>query len=44
MVGAVPVGVQLVGGRFNEELLLQAGEAIEQGGVPPSPIDPVRAC
>jgi len=41
MVGAVPVGVQLVGGRFNEELLLQAGEAIEQGGVPPSPIDPV---
>ncbi len=43
MVGPVPVGVQLVGGRFNEELLLQAGEAIEHGGAPPSPIDPVPA-
>jgi amidase len=41
MVGQVPVGVQLVAARFREELLLAAGEAIEAGGVPPSPIDPV---
>jgi amidase len=38
--GAVPVGVQLVAGRYREDLLLAAGGAIEAGGVPPSPIDP----
>jgi amidase len=42
LVGRVPVGVQLVSGRFREDLCLLAGEAIEAGGVPPSPIDPVR--
>ena len=36
-----PVGVQLVAGRFREDLCLAAGEAIEAGGVPPAPIDPV---
>ncbi len=41
LVGRVPVGVQLVSGRFREDLCLSAGEAIEAGGVPPSPIDPV---
>jgi len=41
VVGQVPVGVQLVAARFREELLLTAGEAIEAGGVPPAPIDPV---
>jgi amidase len=41
MEGGLPVGVQLVAGRFEEELLLQAGEDIEAGGVPPTPIDPV---
>jgi len=41
MVGKVPVGVQVVSGRFREDLCLAAGEAIEAGGVPPSPIDPV---
>jgi amidase len=41
MVGQTPVGVQLVAARFREELLLLAGEAIEAGGVPPAPIDPV---
>jgi amidase len=41
LVGRVPVGVQLVAGRFREDLCLAAGEAIEAGGVPPSPIDPV---
>jgi len=41
--GTAPVGVQLTAGRFREDLLLAAGEAIEAGGVPPSPIDPRRA-
>lgn len=41
MVGAVPVGVQLIGGRFQENALLLAAEAIERGGAPPSPVDPV---
>ncbi len=42
LVGRVPVGVQLVAGRFREDLLLAAGEAIEAQGAPPSPVDPVR--
>jgi amidase len=41
MVGRSPVGVQVVAGRYREDLCLAAGEAIEAGGVPPSPIDPV---
>jgi amidase len=41
MVGRTPVGVQLVAGRYREDLCLAAGEAIEAGGVPPSPVDPV---
>jgi amidase len=41
LVGRVPVGVQIVSGRFREDLCLAAGEAIEAGGTPPSPIDPV---
>jgi amidase len=41
LVGRVPVGVQVVAGRYREDLCLNAGEAIEAGGVPPSPIDPV---
>ena len=41
MVGKSPVGVQVVSGRYREDLCLAAGEAIEAGGVPPSPIDPV---
>ena len=41
MVGQTPVGVQVVAGRYREDLCLAAGEAIEDGGVPPSPIDPV---
>jgi amidase len=40
LVGTVPVGVMLVAGRFREDLLLAAGEAIERGGTPPTPIDP----
>ncbi len=40
MVGRAPVGVQLVAGRYREDLCLAAGEAIEARGVPPMPIDP----
>ena len=41
MVGATPVGVQIVADRYREDLCLRAGEAIEAGGAPPAPIDPV---
>ena len=41
LVGRAPVGVQVVSGRYREDLCLAAGEAIEAGGMPPSPIDPV---
>jgi amidase len=41
LMGKVPVGVQIVSGRYREDLCLAAGEAIEAGGTPPSPIDPV---
>ena len=40
MAGNGPVGVMLVAGRYREDLLLRAGEAIERGGTPPTPIDP----
>jgi amidase len=40
LVGRVPVGVQVVSGRYREDLCLAAGEAIEAGGVPASPVDP----
>jgi amidase len=39
-VSGIPVGVMLVAGRFREDVLLAAGEAIERGGVPATPIDP----
>ena len=40
LVGKTPVGVQLIAGRFREDLCLLAGEAVEAGGVPASPVDP----
>jgi amidase len=40
LVGTAPVGVQLVAGRYREDLCLAAAEAIEAGGAPPGPIDP----
>ena len=40
LVGRVPVGVQLLAGRYREDLLLQAGAAIEAAGVPATPVDP----
>jgi amidase len=41
LVGRVPVGVQVVSTRFREDLCLLAGEAIEAGGTPSAPVDPV---
>jgi amidase len=41
LVGRVPVGVQIVSGRYREDLCLSAGEAIEVAGVPSAPVDPV---
>ncbi|WP_295851444.1 amidase family protein [Tardiphaga sp.] len=43
LVGRTPTGVQIVAGRYREDLCLLAGEAIEAGGTPVSPIDPVTA-
>jgi amidase len=40
LVGTVPVGVQLLAGRYREDLLLNAGAVIETAGTPPSPVDP----
>jgi amidase len=39
-VGGIPVGVQLLAGRYREDLLLSAGAAIEAAGVPATPVDP----
>ncbi len=39
-VGRTPVGVQLIASRYREDLLLDAGAAIEAGGDPILPIDP----
>src|SRR3981189_3623891 len=41
LVGRVPVGVQVVSGRYREDLCLLAGEAIEAGGTPSMPVDPI---
>jgi amidase len=41
LVGRVPVGVQIVSGRYREDLCLSAGEAIEALGTPSTPVDPV---
>ncbi len=40
LVGRTPVGVQLIAGRYREDLLFKAGCVIEAAGVPESPIDP----
>jgi amidase len=42
LVGRIPVGVQVVSGRYREDLCLLAGEAIEAAGTPSAPVDPVR--
>ena len=43
LAARTPVGVQIVAGRFREDLCLDAGEAIEARGVPPAPVDPQAA-
>ncbi|MEL7468206.1 MAG: amidase family protein [Pseudomonadota bacterium] len=43
LVGTVPVGMQLVGGRYREDVLLDAGRIIEAAGTPPMPCDPSPA-
>jgi len=42
LVGRIPVGVQIVSGRYREDLCLAAGEAIEAGGTPSAVIDPAN--
>src|SRR3954469_9685654 len=42
LVGRIPVGVQVVSGRFREDLCLLAGEAIEAGATPSAPVDPAK--
>ena len=39
MVGSAPVGVQLIGARYREDLLLEAAGFIEGGGAPPMPAE-----
>jgi len=41
VVGGIPTGVQVVSGRFKEELCLRAGAIIEANRPPITPIDPV---
>ena len=41
LLGRTPVGVQVVSGRYREDLCLAAGEAIEACGTPPAPVDPL---
>ena len=43
LLGRTPVGVQIVSGRYREDLCLAAGEAIEASGTLPSPVDPQTA-
>ena len=39
MAGTTPVGVQIIGQRYREDLMLAAAEAIEAGGTPPMPAE-----
>jgi amidase len=41
LIGRIPIGVQVVSGRYREDLCLLAGEAIEAAGTPSTPVDPV---
>ena len=43
LAGRAPVGVQIVAGRFREDMCLAAGAAIEARGVPLAPVDPLPA-
>jgi len=39
-VGKTPIGIQLIAGRYREDVLLDAGASIERGGSQPTVIDP----
>ncbi|MEQ9638786.1 MAG: amidase [Alphaproteobacteria bacterium] len=41
LVGGVPLGVQVIGARYREDMCLDAAAAIEAAGGLPTPIDPV---
>jgi amidase len=43
VAGGLPVGVQLLGRRFDEEALLDAGAVIEARAGSCTPIDPVES-
>ena len=40
LAGGLPMGAQLIGPRFREDLLLEAAEVIEARCPPRTPIDP----
>jgi amidase len=40
LVGGSPVGVQLIAGRYREDVALDAAAIIEAAGTPPAPVDP----
>jgi amidase len=42
LAGGVPLGVQVIGGRYREDLCLDAAEVIEAQHGLPTPIDPAR--
>src|SRR5690606_7919329 len=42
IVDGIPMGVQLIGPRFREDLILDAAEVIEGRFASPTPIDPIR--
>jgi amidase len=43
LAGGVPVGLQLLGTRFSEPLLMSAAEVLERAQDPVEPVDPARA-
>lgn len=38
--GTAPVGVQIIGGRYREDVMLEAGRIVEAAGMPCTPSDP----
>jgi len=40
LAGTAPVGVQVISGRYREDVMIEAGRIIEAASTAPSPIDP----
>ena len=38
--GTAPLGVQIIGGRYREDVMIEAGRIVEAAGTPISPVDP----